>query len=58
MSFVDEKYFAYIASTYSITLLVFVAMALWVIVQHRSHRAKLARLEQQGIKRRSGQDNE
>lgn len=53
MSFFEEKYFGYIASAYGITLVVFVGLIIWVLVQQRTHQAKLARMEKQGITRRS-----
>jgi heme exporter protein CcmD len=53
MSIFEEKYFGYIASAYGITLVVFIGLIIWVVVQQRGHQAKLARMEKQGITRRS-----
>ncbi len=54
MSFFDEKYFSYIASSYGITFLVLAGLVGWIMFQHRLHNAKLTALEKQGITRRSG----
>jgi len=53
MSFYQDKYFGYVASSYGITLVVFIGLIIWVLVLQRTYRAKLARLEKQGITRRS-----
>ena len=54
MSFFDDKYFGYIASSYGITFLVLLGLVAWVMFQHRAYNAKLTALEKQGITRRSG----
>lgn len=54
MSFLDDKYFSYIASSYGITFFVLAGLLLWIMFQHRVHNAKLTALEKQGITRRSG----
>ncbi len=56
MSFFEEKYFGYIASAYGITLVVFVGLIIWVLIQQRAYQAKLARMEKQGITRRSSRN--
>ncbi len=53
MEFINEKYFGYIAASYGITSLVFIGFIIWVLLQHRAHRAELSRLEELGITRRS-----
>ena len=45
------KYFAYIASSFSITLFVLLAMTLWILWTHRARKKALAKLEAAGIKR-------
>lgn len=48
-----ERYFGFIASSYSVTFVVLAAMVLWVILTHRARRATLAKLEAAGIRRAS-----
>ncbi len=45
----------YILAAYLITALVLVGLAAWVIIDLREQRAKLDRLEAQGLRRRSEQ---
>jgi len=54
MNFFDDKYFSYIASSYSITFIVLLGLVAWVTFQHRAYNSKLSALEKQGITRRSG----
>jgi heme exporter protein CcmD len=49
----DDKYFAYVSSSYGITFLVFIGLVLWIIAQHSGLKSKLVALEKQGITRRS-----
>ena len=53
MSMFDDKYFAYVSSSYGITFLVFIGLVIWIMVQHRGLKSKLVALEKQGITRRS-----
>ena len=53
MSMFDDKYFAYVTSSYGITFVVFAGLILWIMAQFRSRTAKLDELEKQGITRRS-----
>lgn len=53
MSMFDDKYFAYVSSSYGITFLVFVGLVIWILLQHRGLKSKLVSLEKQGITRRS-----
>ncbi len=53
MEIIDEKYFGYIASSYGITLAVFIGFIIWILMQHRAHKAELSRMEELGITRRS-----
>ncbi len=53
MSMIDDKYFAYVSSSYGITFLVFIGLVFWIIMQHRGLKSKLVILEKQGITRRS-----
>lgn len=39
------QYFGFIAASYGVTVLVLIAMTLWVLVTHRSRQRKLAQLE-------------
>ncbi len=53
MEIFNEKYFAYVASSYGITFLIFAVFVVWTLVQHRAYQKHLAGLEEQGITRRS-----
>ncbi len=53
MSMFDDKYFAYVTSSYGITLLVLAGMVLWARAQFKSRTAKLDEMEKLGITRRS-----
>ena len=53
MSMFDDKYFAYVSSSYGITFLVFIGMVIWIVAQHSGLKSKLGALEKQGITRRS-----
>jgi len=53
MSMFDDKYFAYVTSSYGITLVIFVGLVIWIMAQHRGLKSKLVGLEKQGITRRS-----
>ncbi len=53
MSMFDDKYFAYVSSSYGITFLVFLGLVIWIMAQHRGLKSKLVALEKQGITRRS-----
>jgi heme exporter protein D len=44
---------AFIFWAYGIALLVVLALIAWVALDHRAQRRQLARLEQQGVTRRS-----
>lgn len=55
MELFGERYFWFIASSYSVTAIVLIAMALWVILTNRSRRAALVKLEAAGIRRASKQ---
>ena len=47
------KHAAFILSSYGITALVIVALAVWIIVTYRQRRREIERLEESGATRRS-----
>ncbi|MEM7299671.1 MAG: heme exporter protein CcmD [Pseudomonadota bacterium] len=47
----QDKYFAFIASSYSITFLVLAGLIVWAFATHSSRRNALARLEEKGFSR-------
>lgn len=46
-------HFSYVLLAYGISALAILAMVVWIMVTQRNLQAELARLEQQGIRRRS-----
>ncbi len=48
-----DKYFNFIFSSYAITFVVMVGLIVWVLSVHKSRLATIAKLEKQGIRRRS-----
>ena len=49
----SQKYIDYIASAYGITFFVLIGLVVWSVVQFKTYKAQLAKLEAQGIRRRS-----
>lgn len=43
----------YVVAAYGITAVVIVAIIAWILLDHRAQRQALARLEDQGVRRRS-----
>lgn len=50
------KYFGFIASSFAITLVVLLAMVVWVLVTYSKRKRDLARLEQAGLRRAARSD--
>lgn len=48
----------FVFASYAITLIVMALLVLWVVFDGRARKGEIARLEEQGVKRRSSSENQ
>lgn len=51
------NHLAYVLISYGVSVLVLGAMIIWILLDQRTLKAEMQRLEQQGIRRRSRKGN-
>ncbi|MGQ3355850.1 MAG: heme exporter protein CcmD [Phreatobacter sp.] len=51
--FGSDPHAGFIVASYAVTAVTLVALAVWIVIDHRTQKARLAELEARGISRRS-----